>query len=31
MMAGLVDRAGNEQALTATEFRLLRYFMRHPD
>ena len=27
----LVDRAGNEQALTATEFRLLRYFMRHPD
>lgn len=27
----LVDRSGNEQALTATEFRLLRYFMRHPD
>ena len=27
----LVDRAGNEQALTATEFRLLRYFVRHPD
>ncbi len=22
---------GREQALTATEFRLLRYFMRHPD
>ena len=26
----LVDRAGNEKALTATEFRLLRYFMLHP-
>jgi len=26
----LVHEHGNEQALTATEFRLLRYFMRHP-
>ena len=27
----LVDADGREQTLTATEFRLLRYFMRHPD
>lgn len=27
----LVDADGAELALTATEFRLLRYFMRHPD
>jgi len=27
----LVSDAGHEQALTGTEFRLLRYFMRHPD
>lgn len=27
----LVDAAGEVQTLTATEFRLLRYFMRHPD
>ncbi len=26
----LVDEHGREQALTGTEFRLLRYFMRHP-
>ena len=27
----LVGAGGREQSLTATEFRLLRYFMRHPD
>lgn len=26
----LIDAQGKEQALTGTEFRLLRYFMRHP-
>ena len=26
-----MDADGREQTLTATEFRLLRYFMRHPD
>ena len=28
---GLIDADGREQPLTGTEFRLLRYFMRHPD
>jgi len=27
----LIDADGREQPLTGTEFRLLRYFMRHPD
>ncbi len=27
----LIGRDGREQPLTGTEFRLLRYFMRHPD
>ncbi len=27
----LVDETGGEQALTATEFRMLRYFMRYPN